>query len=108
MSFPLVSLSQQDPKWKSDILGFGDKGDTIGYIGCALTSVAMLLSGHGYAETPKTLNQKLKNAHGFAGASIYWGAVSQIYPHVTVKSNISCTTGDAPLNLIDAAIAAGQ
>jgi hypothetical protein len=108
MSFNLVYLSQQDSKWKSDILGFGDPSDTIGYVGCALTSVAMLLSGHGYAETPKTLNQKLKNIKGFAGASIYWGAVSQIYPHVTVKSNISCTTSDAPLNLIDAAIASGQ
>ena len=107
MSFQLVYLSQQDSKWKSDILGFGDNGDTIGYIGCALTSVAMLLSGHGYSETPKTLNQKLKNVQGFAGASIYWGAVSKIYPQVTVKSNISCPTG-APLDLIDAAIARGQ
>ena len=108
MSFKLVYLSQQDSKWKSDILGFGDPSDTIGYVGCALTSVAMLLSGHGYAETPKTLNQKLKNVQGFAGASIYWGAVSQICPHVTVKSRISCTNSDAPLHLIDAAIAAGQ
>src|SRR5215211_2688017 len=108
MSFQLVYLSQQDPQWKKDILGFGDPSDTIGYIGCALTSVAMLLSGHGYAETPRTLNQKLKNVKGFAGASIYWGAVSQIYPHLTVRSNISCITTDAPLNLINAAIASGQ
>ena len=107
MSFKLVYLSQQDSKWKSDILGFGDKEDTIGYIGCALTSVAMLLSGHGYSETPKTLNQKLKNVQGFAGASIYWGAVSKIHPQVTAKSNISCPTG-APLDLIDSAIARGQ
>lgn len=108
MSFKLVYLSQQDPKWKSDILGFGDSGDTIGYVGCALTSVAMLLSGHGYPETPKTLNQKLKNVQGFVSAGIRWGSVSQVYPNVTVRSNISCTTSDAPLNLIDAAIAAGQ
>jgi SH3 domain-containing protein/peptidase C39-like protein len=108
MSFKLVYLSQQDPQWKSDILGFGDSGDTIGYVGCALTSVAMLLSGHGYAETPKTLNQKLKNVQGFASAGIRWGAVSQIYPHVNLKAFIPCSTSDAPLNLIDAAIAAGQ
>jgi len=108
MSFKLVYLSQQDPQWKNDLLGFGDSGDTISYIGCALTSVAMLLSGHGYPETPKTLNQKLKNTQGFVSAAIMWGAVSQIYPHVTVKSNISCSTSDAPLALIDAAIAAGQ
>jgi len=108
MSFQLVYLSQQDPQWKQDILGFGDPEDTIGYVGCALTSVAMLLSGHGYAETPKTLNQKLKNVQGFVSAAIRWGSVSQIYPNVTVRSNISCTTSPAPLELIDTAIAAGQ
>jgi hypothetical protein len=108
VSFKLVYLSQQDPQWKQDILGFGDPEDTIGYLGCALTSVAMLLSGHGYAETPKTLNQKLKSAQGFVSAAIRWSSVSQIYPNVTVRSNISCTTSPAPLELIDAAIAAGQ
>jgi hypothetical protein len=75
---------------------------------CALTSVAMLLSGHGYVETPKTLNQKLKNVQGFVSAAIRWGSVSQVYPNLTVRSNISCTTTPAPLELIDAAIAAGQ
>jgi Bacterial SH3 domain/Peptidase_C39 like family len=108
MSFKLVYLSQQDPQWKSDILGFGDKGDTIGYVGCALTSVAMLLSGYGYSETPKTLNQKLKNTQGFVSAGIRWSAVSQIYPNVTLKAFIPCSTSDAPLAQIDAAIAAGQ
>ncbi|HET6821456.1 MAG TPA: SH3 domain-containing protein [Anaerolineales bacterium] len=108
MPFKLVYLSQQDPKWKSDILGFGDPEDTIGYLGCALTSVAMLLSGHGYVETPKTLNQKLKNVQGFVSAAIRWNYISQLYPNVTVKSNISCTTTPAPLDLIDSAIAAGQ
>jgi len=108
MPFQLVYHSQQDPQWKKDILGFGDPGDTIGYVGCALTSVAMLLSGHGYAETPKTLNQKLKNVNGFVSAGIRWGAVSQIYPNVTLKAFIPCSTSDAPLAQIDAAIAAGQ
>jgi len=108
MPFKLVYHSQQDPKWKNDTLGFGDPGDTIGYIGCALTATAMLLSGHGYDETPKTLNQKLKQVNGFVSAAIRWGAVSQVYPNITVKSNISCITGDAPLGLIDEAIAAGQ
>ncbi|MCE9645479.1 MAG: SH3 domain-containing protein [Chloroflexi bacterium] len=108
MTFQLIYYSQQDPKWKEDILGFGDPGDTIGYVGCALTSTAMLLSGHGYPENPKTLNQKLKNVGGFVSAGIRWNAVSQIYPQVNVKSNISCLNADAPLGLIDASIAAGQ
>lgn len=108
MPFKLVYYSQQDPQWKTDILGFGDRGDTIGYVGCALTSVAMLLSGHGYAETPKSLNQKLKNVNGFVSAGIRWGAVSQIYPNVSLKAFIPCSTSDAPLAQIDAAVAAGQ
>jgi hypothetical protein len=108
MAFRLVYYSQQDPQWKNDILGFGDPGDTIGYVGCALTSVAMLLSGHGCPETPKSLNQKLKNVQGFVSAAIRWGAVTQIYPSVTLKAYIPCSTSDAPLAQIDAAIAAGQ
>ena len=108
MPFKLNYLSQQDPYWKNDLLGFGDPGDTIGYLGCALTSVAMLLSGHGYPETPKTLNQKLKNVSGFVSAAIRWSAVSQIYPKVSLKAYIPCTTSDAPLEQIDASLAAGQ
>jgi hypothetical protein len=108
MPFQLVYLSQQDPQWKKDILGFGDPGDTIGYVGCALTSVAMLLSGHGYTETPKSLNEKLRNVNGFVSAGIRWGAVSQVYPNVTLKAFIPCSTSAAPLAQIDAALAAGQ
>ncbi|HEX5840559.1 MAG TPA: SH3 domain-containing protein [Anaerolineales bacterium] len=108
MAFKLVYHSQQDPQWKNDTLGFGGKGDTIGYVGCALTSVAMLLSGHGFAETPKTLNQKMKNKQGFVNAGIRWNVVSQVHPDVKLKANINCETGDAPLGQIDAALAAGQ
>jgi hypothetical protein len=108
MAFQLVYYSQQDPKWKQDILGFGSAEDTIGYVGCALTATTMLLNGHGYSETPKSLNQKLKNVNGFVGAGIAWGAVSKIYPNVALKAFIPCGNSDAPLAQIDAAIAAGQ
>ena len=108
MAFKLVNYSQQDPKWKSDRLGFGDPGDTLGYVGCALTATAMLLSGHGYAETPRTLNKKLQDVGGFVSAAIVWGAVSKIYPKVTLKAFIPCSTSDAPLAQIDESIAAGQ
>jgi len=108
VSFKLVYLSQQDPQWKNDLLGFGDPGDTIGYVGCALTATAMLLSGHGYPETPKTLNEKLKNLNGFVSSAIRWGTVSQIHPNVSLKAFIPCSTSDAPLAQIDAALVAGQ
>ena len=109
MPFNLIYYSQQDPQWKGDRLGFGkQESDTIGYIGCALTSVSMMLSGHGYTETPKTLNKKLQSIEGFAGAGIRWYTVSQLYPQVRIKSIIACGDTPAPLAQIDAAIAAGQ
>jgi hypothetical protein len=108
MPFKLVYLSQQDPQWKADILGFGDPGDTIGYVGCALTSVSMLVSGHGYAETPRTLNEKLKSANGFVSSGIRWDVVNKVHPQITLRENISCENTDAPLAKIDAALASGQ
>jgi hypothetical protein len=109
MPFKLVYYSQNDSQWKSDKLGFGNQAsDTIGYIGCALTSVAMVLSGHGYTVTPKALNQKLQGIEGFAGSGIRWYSVPQLYPQMRVNSIIKCNDTPAPLAQIDAALAAGQ
>ena len=109
MPFKLVYYSQQDSQWKGDKLGFGkQESDTIGYIGCALTSVAMMLSGHGFTETPKSLNKKLQSVDGFAGAGIRWYQVSQLYPQIRINSIIKCNDTPAPLAQIDAALAAGQ
>jgi hypothetical protein len=106
--FHPVPYSQQDPKWKDELIGFGEPGDTIGHVGCALTCAAMLLSGHGYHETPKSLNEKLKKAGGFAGAAIHWGNLSQVHPQAVLKSSVACVDSDAPLAQVDASIAAGQ
>jgi uncharacterized protein YvpB len=107
--FQLVYYSQADPQWKADKLGFGSQpSDTIGYIGCALTSVAMVLSGHGYTVTPKVLNQKLQSINGFAGSGIRWHSVTQLYPQMRLNSIIKCNDTPAPLEQIDAALAAGQ
>jgi len=108
MGFKLVYYSQQDPQWKNDILGFGEAGDTLGRYGCAVASVAMLISGHGYAETPQTLNKKLKNADGFLGSLIRWGSVSQVHPQITLKDSVNCEDTDAPLARINTSLAAGQ
>lgn len=108
MAFQLVNYSQQDPQWKNDKLGFGDPIETIGFVGCAMTCVAMVSSGHGYPETPRTLNTKLKNTNGYVSAAIVWGALSSIHPQIKTKPLILCADTDAPLAQIDAAIAAGQ
>ncbi len=106
MPFNLVRLSQQDPKWKNDSLG--NSSYTLGTSGCALSSVAMLLSGWGYPETPGSLNQKLKQRGGFVGAAIVWGAASQIYPKLQYKNLVICTDVDAPIDAIGNSLAAGQ
>lgn len=70
MAFTPVYYSQKDPAWADDKLGAGTT--TLGYEGCAVTSVAMLLSGYGHPETPQSLNNWLKLNHGFSGALIRW------------------------------------
>jgi hypothetical protein len=106
MSFNLVNYSQQDPAWKS--VKIGKSSETIGHVGCALTSIAMLVSGHGYPETPKTLNAKLKSRGGYVDAAIIWGAVTSIYPQVVYRSLVLCRDTAAPLAQIDAYLAKGQ
>lgn len=107
MTFNLVRLSQQDPRWKSIRLGLSSSS-TIGEFGCAMTSVAMYLSGFGYPETPQSLNEKLKQRGGYVQDAIVWAAVSNIYPKVRFKNLITCRDTDAPIDVIGNAIAAGQ
>jgi len=106
MAFNLVNYSQQDPAWKS--VKIGSSSETIGHVGCALTSVAMLVSGHGYVETPKTLNAKLKSRGGFVDAAIIWGAVTGIYPQFVYRNLVLCRDTAAPLSQINAYLAKGQ
>ncbi len=106
MAFELIHYSQQDPQWKNNKIGGGP--DTIGYVGCALTSVAMYASGWGFTETPGTLNTKLTAKGGFINEAIVWSAISSIYPQIQSNGLTVCTTTDAPLTQIDNSLAAGQ
>jgi hypothetical protein len=107
MAFNLVRYSQQDPQWKNTKLGPGP--DTIGYIGCALTSLAMYSSSWGFNETPATLNQKLYANGGITSDELLvWGAISKIYPQVQSTGLTICTNSDAPISQINAALAASQ
>lgn len=106
MTFSPINYSQGDPQWKT--VKIGASSETIGHVGCALTSLAMLVSGHGYPETPKSLNAKLKAKGGFVDASIIWGAVTSIYPQVVYKTLVLCRDTAAPLAHINASLAAGQ
>ena len=106
MAFNLVRYSQQDPAWKNNKIGDGP--DTIGYLGCALTCVAMYSSGWGYTETPATLNLKLRSAGGYVDEAIVWGTITKFHPQIVNKGLTLCMNNDAPLGQIDAYLAAGE
>ena len=106
MPFNIVHISQQDPRWKS--VHLGNSNLTLGAYGCAVTCVAMYLSGFNYAEDTASLNTKLKSNGGFVDAAIVWGAVSSIYPKVIYKNLILCRDTDAPIDMIGNAVNAGQ
>jgi hypothetical protein len=106
MSFNLVRISQQDLKWKDKKLG--NSSLTIGSYGCALTCVAMYLSGFDYPEDPASLNAKMKSKGGFVDASIAWCTVSAIYPKIKYNDLIICRDTDAPIDMIGNSLAAGQ
>src|ERR1700690_3367288 len=106
MAFNLVHYSQQDPQWKNNQIDGGP--DTIGYIGCAMTCVAMYSSGWGFTETPGTLNQKLSANGGYINEAIVWGAISKFYPKIKSTGLTLCANTDAPISQITASLASGQ
>lgn len=106
MPFNLVRYSQQDPAWKNNKLANGP--DTLGYLGCAVASVAMYASSWGYTETPATLNLKLNSVGGFVGEAIVWGAITKFHPQLVSTGLTLCMTIDAPLTQIDTSLSAGQ
>lgn len=106
MPFNLVRQSQRDPRWKDKKLG--NSSLTLGYFGCAVSAVSMLLSGHGYPETPESLNDKLKKVGGFMDAAIVWASVVNVCPAARFKNLVICRDTDAPIDAIAASIEAGQ
>jgi hypothetical protein len=106
MPFNLVRYSQQDPLWKNNKIGDGP--DTIGYVGCALTCLAMYSSGWGLTETPATLNLKLRASGGFKGEAIVWSAITKFHPELRNTGLTLCMNTAAPLDEIDSALAAGN
>ncbi|HJW84722.1 MAG TPA: SH3 domain-containing protein [Anaerolineae bacterium] len=107
--FEFERYSQTDPRWKNVRLGF-DNESTIGGFGCLLTCVTMAATGFGYAETPASLNEKLKALGpnvGFMSAMLVWGGIARALPGVTLRRLVDCDNPPAPLADIDAALAAG-
>lgn len=70
-------LSQRDPKWGSQKLGYGNT--TIHDYGCTITALAMLLE-----TTPNVVNDKLKVVGGFTGPNqnlLIWSKIKDAFPN---------------------------
>ncbi|HEY2980518.1 MAG TPA: C39 family peptidase [Anaerolineales bacterium] len=104
--FKTQNLYQNDPAWKSTRLG--DSSETIGSWGCLLTSVTMMLNGIGYSETPQTVNQKMKAAGGFQGAFFIPSVLPYVFSNSAYRDMEPCQSRPAPIDRIDAALAAGK
>ncbi len=107
--FEFQRLSQTDPRWKNTLLGF-DPESTIGQYGCLLTCLAMAATGFGHAETPETLNEKMKALGpnvGFRSAFIVPPNLGRALPSITFKKSVDSDNSPAPIADIDAALAAG-
>lgn len=104
--FKTQNLYQNDDKWKNTRLG--NSSETIGGWGCLLTSVTMMLNGIGYNETPESVNEKMKAAGGFQGAFFIPSVLPYVWPNCVYRDMQPCETVPAPIQQIDAAIAAGK
>ena len=64
-------FSQMDPLWSGDPMGVS--GFTIGEIGCAMTSTAMVLKYYGVGTDPGVLNAWLSSHDGYtSGGALNW------------------------------------
>ena len=80
--------SQNDLRWRGDILGFNTDGKyNLGNYGCLITCLAMVAEYYGISITPKTINEVLKTKKGYlAGGGLYiYGSFSKIYPQIKEK-----------------------
>jgi hypothetical protein len=74
-TYPLYK--QCDSRWGNEQLG--TSSNTICKAGCAISSVAMALTGCGHNYNPGTINTWLKNNGGYVGGDgLVWGSVSKL------------------------------
>jgi hypothetical protein len=110
MAFNPNILSQRDPRWKDEKLGFDDR-TTIGTDGCTLTCLTMLVNGYGFNETPDALNRKLLDlgsGNGFMDGLIVWDGLTKAFPKIVYLNNSICRDKAAPLDSINKSLDSGQ
>lgn len=80
-NIPLIDVptfyNQRDKIWATDRLG--DTSETVGKVGCLVSSVGMNLSYYGIVMNPKEINEKLTTIEGFTSRGwLIWSELSTI------------------------------
>lgn len=76
---PVPFFSQSDPLWSYELLG--PTYQTVGQVGCAITSAAMVLKGYGVDTDPQRLNQFLTANAGYTpNGWLYWEKAAAMAP----------------------------
>lgn len=100
-------LYQNDPRWENKIMGNG-RTETIGNLGCLVTSLTMIGNYFGGNETVASFNDKMKQNSGFQGPWVRAFRLNAVFPSVAYQKRIECDNQDAPLDELDAALAGGS
>lgn len=106
-------ILQNDSHWGSVFIG-NSSTQTIGQIGCALASIAMMLSRElGRDVTPLELNEVFKKSGAFVGGGIFWQKAMKVIEDtykVTLPIDAKTTEDDAEklTELMDARLAEGK
>ena len=102
-----TQLYQNDLRWQNKIMGNG-RTETIGNLGCLVTSLTMMGNYFGGNETVASFNDKMKQNNGFQGPWVRAFRVNSVFPNVSYQKHIECDNQDAPLDELDAALAGGS
>ncbi|MEZ4589993.1 MAG: SH3 domain-containing protein [Chloroflexota bacterium] len=102
-----TQLYQNDPRWENKIMGNG-RTETIGNLGCLVTSLTMMGNYFGGNETVASFNDKMKQNNGFQGPWVRAFRINTVFPNVSYQKRIECDNQDAPLDELDAALAGGS
>jgi hypothetical protein len=100
-------FGQRWEPWQSDPLG-SSASDTIGSHGCAIASVAMIMSKNGADVDPRKLNEWLKANGGYVDEDVLIWSATDSYPGgVTFAGRVDWQNEPADLAQVDAELDAG-
>ena len=79
VEIPVPAFQQNDPQWADDFVG--ETVETVGEVGCAVSSAAMVLASYGIDTDPQRLNNYLSIDGGYTpNGWLYWEKAADFEP----------------------------